>query len=63
MKFIKKHLLKGELRPLESLLSTVGLEKFFSEEFSLEGHDPILKSPHRLGEAVSYVLALDAIIH
>ncbi len=52
---------KGELKPLSDLITHLGFDSFFPGEFTLHGKDPVLQSPHRLGEAVSYVLGLDAI--
>ncbi len=51
----------GELPVLENLIKQYGLAEFFQGEVTLEGHDPILKSPHRLGEAISSVLIFQSI--
>lgn len=56
-----RKLSNGELKPLSDLINVLGFTPFFKGEFTLEGKDPLLRSPHRLGEAVSYVLGLDAI--
>lgn len=52
---------KGELKPLSDLMNLLGFTPFFKGECAIEGVDPVLRSPHRLGDAVSFVLALDAI--
>ena len=41
----------GGLKPLDQLVQTVGLKGKFDGEVILFGADPIIKSPHRLGEA------------
>lgn len=57
-----QHLLsEGKLQPLRDLISQIGLQNFVSGEVSLDGCDPVLRSPHRLGEAVSYALTLEAV--
>ncbi|VVC75457.1 Acetyl-CoA:oxalate CoA-transferase [Aquicella siphonis] len=61
MKPGNRYLSDGTLNPLDILLSDLGFKPYFDGILSLSGSDPILKSPHYLGEAVSYVLALDAV--
>ena len=46
-----RHLSAGELAPLADLLALVGLTKHFSGDAVLRGSDPVIRSPHRLGEA------------
>lgn len=50
-----------KMLPLKQLMSELGFDQYFNENIILTGSDPILRSPHRLGEAVSFVLLLDAI--
>ena len=46
------------LEPLEKLIVELGLKNQF--KINITGADPILQSPHRLGEAVSYAMSLYA---
>ena len=41
----------GELGALADLLEIIGLSKHFSGDAVLHGNDPVIRSPHRLGEA------------
>ena len=41
----------GELGALADLLEIIGLTKHFSGDAVLHGNDPVIRSPHRLGEA------------
>lgn len=50
----------GGLPNLSKLVSALGLSDFAGNA-SLYGSDPVLQSPHRLGEATSYALLLEAI--
>ncbi|QDQ28165.1 acyl-CoA hydratase [Chitinimonas arctica] len=52
---------QGELTALAALVGQLGLTEYFGGEASLWGADPILRSPHRLGEAISNLLLLDGI--
>ncbi|OGT46379.1 MAG: hypothetical protein A3E83_06235 [Gammaproteobacteria bacterium RIFCSPHIGHO2_12_FULL_41_20] len=61
MKLDRLSLTDGKLLPLNQLIVELGFNKYFNDEVILTGCDPILRSPHRLGEAVSSVLALDAV--
>ncbi len=53
---------KGQLPALQNLMNQLGLTPLFRGEIALQGKDPILASPHRLGEAVSTALLLDAVV-
>ncbi len=46
---------------LAELNSQLGLAPYFGGDVSLQGTDPILKSPHHLGEAIGTVLALNGL--
>ena len=48
---ILQRLSEGGLKPLASLIDELGLGAYFDGEASLQGCDPIIHSPHRLGEA------------
>lgn len=50
-----------EFPTLAQLVDLLGLTSFFTGKFILRGQDPILASPHHLGESVSAALGLDAI--
>src|ERR1700687_3327764 len=41
----------GSLRPLADLIALLGLEQHFRGDAVLCGSDPVIRSPHRLGEA------------
>ena len=57
----KRRLLNNELPELEKLMAMVGLENKFSGNATLIGSDPIIYSPHKLSEAMSYCLLLSGI--
>ncbi len=42
---------RGELKPLADLIEQVGLAGHFSGDAVMHGNDPVIRSPHRLGEA------------
>lgn len=42
---------RGELEPLADLIEQLGLTEHFSGDALMHGNDPIIRSPHRLGEA------------
>ena len=42
---------RGELKPLADLIGQLGLVKHFSGDAVMHGNDPVIRSPHRLGEA------------
>jgi crotonobetainyl-CoA:carnitine CoA-transferase CaiB-like acyl-CoA transferase len=46
-----RRLSAGELAPLTGLLEMVGLTGHFSGDAVMRGDDPVIRSPHRLGEA------------
>jgi crotonobetainyl-CoA:carnitine CoA-transferase CaiB-like acyl-CoA transferase len=46
-----RRLSAGELAPLADLLDVVGLTKQFPGDAVVHGTDPVIRSPHRLGEA------------
>jgi crotonobetainyl-CoA:carnitine CoA-transferase CaiB-like acyl-CoA transferase len=46
-----RRLSAGELAALADLLEVVGLTKHFSGDAVVHGNDPVIRSPHRLGEA------------
>lgn len=48
---IQRRLSKGELKPLAQLLAQMGLGEAFHGDAALHGSDPVIRSPHRLGEA------------
>src|SRR6476469_2237064 len=41
----------GDLKPLAVLIDHLGLNPHFSGDASLDGADPVIRSPHHLGEA------------
>jgi crotonobetainyl-CoA:carnitine CoA-transferase CaiB-like acyl-CoA transferase len=45
------HLSDGGLEPLTRLINHLGLDHYFTGEATLKGSDPIIRSPHHLGEA------------
>lgn len=47
----KRSLAEGTLRPLAGLLKTLNLESEVFSSVTLEGKDPVIQSPHYLGEA------------
>lgn len=49
-------LLAGELTGLRDLLDTLGLAGHFSGDAVIYGGDPVIRSPHRLGEASATAL-------
>ncbi len=42
---------RGELEPLADLIGQLGLTGHFSGDAVMHGNDPVIRSPHRLGEA------------
>lgn len=48
---ILQRLSEGGMKPLAGLINELGLSAYFDGEASLQGCDPIIQSPHRLGEA------------
>jgi hypothetical protein len=42
---------RGELEPLADLIELLGLTGHFSGDAVMHGNDPVIRSPHRLGEA------------
>ena len=56
----RRTLKQNELPELAKLIATLGLDAHFDGEVCLKGKDPLLKSPHRLGEATSYALLAEA---
>jgi crotonobetainyl-CoA:carnitine CoA-transferase CaiB-like acyl-CoA transferase len=42
---------RGELEPLADLIEQLGLTGHFSGDAVMRGNDPVIRSPHRLGEA------------
>lgn len=50
---------QGDLPALNKLISDLNLSPYFDGEISIEGNDPVLCSPHRLGEAVSTMLTIN----
>jgi crotonobetainyl-CoA:carnitine CoA-transferase CaiB-like acyl-CoA transferase len=52
---------KGELPDLAELIDSLGLRPYFSGEVTRFGCDPVLASPHRLGESVSAALLLSGV--
>jgi crotonobetainyl-CoA:carnitine CoA-transferase CaiB-like acyl-CoA transferase len=58
---VMKKLSLGNWPALANLIHQLGISHYFSGDATLEGTDPILQSPHYLGEAISTVLALDGI--
>lgn len=61
MALITRSLQQGELLALTHLLKELNLAPYYKGGAILEGQDPILKSPHFLGEAVATALLLEAI--
>lgn len=51
---------KGQLPELDKLVKLLELDKYFAGEVELIGCDPIVKSPHLLGEAISYALLVQS---
>jgi crotonobetainyl-CoA:carnitine CoA-transferase CaiB-like acyl-CoA transferase len=41
---------RGELEPLADLVGQLGLTEHFSGDAVMHGNDPVIRSPHRLGE-------------
>jgi hypothetical protein len=58
MKASSSRLSAGELAALADLLETLKLTQAFSGDAVLHGHDPVIRSPHRLGEASATVQLL-----
>ena len=56
-----KKLSLSQLDSLSTLLNALNLTPYFSGDVLIEGSDPLLKSPHRLGEAISVALASNAV--
>jgi len=54
-------LTQGEFPVLAALINSLGLEPHFPGEVTRLGCDPVLASPHRLGESVSTALLLGAV--
>jgi crotonobetainyl-CoA:carnitine CoA-transferase CaiB-like acyl-CoA transferase len=46
-----RSLVRGELKPLADLIRQLGLTEHFSGDAVMHGNDPVIRSPHRLGEA------------
>src|SRR5215470_5300678 len=46
-----RSLVRGELEPLADLIDQLGLAGHFSGDAVIHGNDPVIRSPHRLGEA------------
>ncbi|MGN6795124.1 MAG: CoA transferase [Streptosporangiaceae bacterium] len=46
-----RSLKRGELQALADLIEQLGLTEHFSGEAVIYGNDPVIRSPHRLGEA------------
>ena len=46
-----RSLRRGELEPLADLIELLGLTEHFSGDAVMHGNDPVIRSPHRLGEA------------
>jgi crotonobetainyl-CoA:carnitine CoA-transferase CaiB-like acyl-CoA transferase len=46
-----RSLRRGELEPLADLIEQLGLTEQFSGDAVMQGNDPVIRSPHRLGEA------------
>lgn len=46
-----RSLRRGELRALADLIGQLGLTEYFSGDAVMHGDDPVIRSPHRLGEA------------
>jgi hypothetical protein len=46
-----RSLRRGELEPLADLIERLGLTEHFSGDAVMHGNDPVIRSPHRLGEA------------
>jgi crotonobetainyl-CoA:carnitine CoA-transferase CaiB-like acyl-CoA transferase len=51
----------GQLPALSKLMHDLQLQSYFDGEVSIQGSDPVLCSPHRLGEAVSTLLTINGI--
>lgn len=58
---VKRSLKQNELPELQNLVSLLRLNNQFDGEAILQGRDPLLRSPHRLGEATAYALLLEGI--
>ncbi|NER94042.1 MAG: hypothetical protein F6J86_09415 [Symploca sp. SIO1B1] len=54
-------LTQGQLPKLAALINSLGLEPHIQGEVTRLGCDPVLASPHRLGESVSTALLLGAV--
>ncbi len=48
---VERRLSSGGLKPLSTLIAHLGLKDHFHGDAVLHGADPIIRSPHRLGEA------------
>jgi crotonobetainyl-CoA:carnitine CoA-transferase CaiB-like acyl-CoA transferase len=48
---VERRLTRGELKPLSKLIDQLGFAGQFAGEASVFGADPVIASPHRLGEA------------
>ena len=46
-----RSLRRGELEPLADLIDQLGFTEQFSGDAVMHGNDPVIRSPHRLGEA------------
>src|SRR5262249_38398987 len=51
----------GQLAPLARLIATLGLEGRWSGDAVLHGADPLVRSPHHLGEVTAFALLLEGI--
>ena len=58
---VARSLRAGQLPPLAQLVATLGLEGRWGGDAVLNGADPLLRSPHHLGEATAYALLLEGI--
>lgn len=58
---IRRSLRKKELPHLSELLSILKLDEHFNGEATLKGQDPLVRSPHKLGEATAYALLAEGI--
>ena len=57
-----KTLSQGQLPALSQLMASLGVGQYFSGNATVMGDDPVIQSPHRLGEAAASALLLDAVL-
>lgn len=57
----QRSLKSGDLKPLTELIELLGLQNSFSGNATISGADPIIKSPHHLGDATAFALLLEAV--